>query len=845
MSNYTEHYNLKKPLKTESYDVDVANTNNDIIDEKLYSKVDKVAGKGLSSNDFTNEYKKKIDSLQTLYRFKGSVETFEELQQKQDNTSLGDVWNCKEDNKNYAWNNNEWVELGTTINTENLVKKDEVYNKSEIEEKETLVKEELKKATENKRLKIEGKSEQATRSGKNLFNKSKTTDDKIINSNGTIENVTNKFYSDYIYIKGKTDYVFNTSNNVEVALYNESTKEFITRLSTKKINTDVDCYVRFNGNIEEKDYIMLEKGSISTDYELYGASPSLDYPSRIINIGDNINLLNVKNALKGYYFYETGELTEGDNNWFYLLIKVKSNESYTFSGVTTTQNSIGIAQFNSNKEFVKSGIPYKNTTFTTGSTTAYLGISIRKSEINEVKLEEGSIATLCTPYNCGSIDYKIENKNLFDKNNAIIIDTGISSSGLGLQNNELRTLIFPCKPNKTYTISKILSSRFSLADLISYSYGNTTSQSIINNNNATNLTITTSTNANYIAVYYYNASTDTLTEQEILDSIQIEEGAIATDYVEHQEQTIHFPLSKGQLLHEEDYIDSDGIHQNRKTIVLNGTEDWNNLIAWGNYYRVYITLLDAKKFNTNVQNNQLCSHFIYNFNGTFAINNDTKEGIFAQYMNTQQFYFVTTKTTTESWKSYLAEQYANCTPVTIEYELAEEIVTPLTKEQKDAYYELQKAKYVDKMTLTCLNEIETELVDIDKSLEESFLEIEKSIIEIKEQQEYSTEEKVIGTYAGKPLYKKTLSLNTPATTNNTEVVNFDSTFIVRNYYGFINVAASNQLLPINFYFTSEYNIATYVTNSKEAQGKINMRVGSNAYLNQSATITIEYTKTTD
>lgn len=63
MSNYTEHYNLKKPLKTESYDVDVANTNNDIIDEKLYEKVDKIPNKGLSTNDFTDGYKKKIDNF--------------------------------------------------------------------------------------------------------------------------------------------------------------------------------------------------------------------------------------------------------------------------------------------------------------------------------------------------------------------------------------------------------------------------------------------------------------------------------------------------------------------------------------------------------------------------------------------------------------------------------------------------------------------------------------------------------------------------------------------------------------------------------------------------------------
>ena len=116
---------------------------------------------------------------------------------------------------------------------------------------------------------------------------------------------------------------------------------------------------------------------------------------------------------------------------------------------------------------------------------------------------------------------------------------------------------------------------------------------------------------------------------------------------------------------------------------------------------------------------------------------------------------------------------------------------------------------------------------------------------LKENEIYSTEEQVIGTYAGKPLYKKTLSLNTPSTTSNTVVGNFDSTFIVRHYYGDINVAASNQLLPINFYFTEEYNITTYVTNSKGDKGKINMKVGSASYINQAATITLEYTKTTD
>ena len=108
---------------------------------------------------------------------------------------------------------------------------------------------------------------------------------------------------------------------------------------------------------------------------------------------------------------------------------------------------------------------------------------------------------------------------------------------------------------------------------------------------------------------------------------------------------------------------------------------------------------------------------------------------------------------------------------------------------------------------------------------------------------YSTEEQVIGTWIdGKPLYRKILSLTTPSTTNSTKIANFDKTFIIKNYYGNAFISASNQLLPINFYFTDVYNIATYVVNNS---GEIYMKIGSEAYRNQQATLTIEYTKTTD
>lgn len=120
MSDYTENYNLILPGKGENYDVGVANTNNKIIDTQLKNKVEKIPGKNLSSNDFTNAYKNKIDSLSNIYKFVGSVDSFENLPTTAQN---GDVYNVIDESKSYSWNNNlkTWLELGNTINVENIL----------------------------------------------------------------------------------------------------------------------------------------------------------------------------------------------------------------------------------------------------------------------------------------------------------------------------------------------------------------------------------------------------------------------------------------------------------------------------------------------------------------------------------------------------------------------------------------------------------------------------------------------------------------------------------------------------------------------------------------------------
>ena len=126
-------------------------------------------------------------------------------------------------------------------------------------------------------------------------------------------------------------------------------------------------------------------------------------------------------------------------------------------------------------------------------------------------------------------------ENLFDKDNANILEAHIqTSTGTLVENpDNNKVLYIPCKPNTTYTISKIKNIRFRVATYESEitTPNSQTLQDIISVDGSAKVTITTSSNAYYLYVGYYSASNDTLTEQEILDSIQIEKGSIAHSYI--------------------------------------------------------------------------------------------------------------------------------------------------------------------------------------------------------------------------------------------------------------------------------------------------------------------------
>ncbi len=529
---------------------------------------------------------------------------------------------------------------------------------------------------ENRRLKLEGKSNQSVRSGKNLLKglSTPTTDTDYWDS------TTKTYFTPLKDGWGKFEYD-NTSGTSNVFI-NASPKISSTNI---KPNTQYTIVTEIrNGNISENsqaffapttsnansssatnaiiDYININNGGIfknlittktsfdnvllafqtylrlpantkgslevrmslyegnyditNFEYEAYGASPSPDYPSKIRNIGDNINLSSGIKA--GLYQIANVEYASSD---YYVCsqdkIKVNSNSKIAISNKENKKGFYYILELDKDGNYIKSqnsSIAVYDYICTIGENTRYILVDIGNSKepctienVGNFKVEY-NVVTPYTEYNCGSIDYKLENADKTESKN------------------------------------------------------------------------------------------------------------------------IHIPLNKGQLLHERDYIDSTEIHQKKNTYSIIGNETIVISQSHTNTTLFRITALTNYK-SKSPDINGICSHFKFSMVWGYD-----KEGI---YTDGNYIYLSINNNTiggntVEKIKTWLAEQYANSTPVIVEYELAEEIVTPLTKEQIEAYYELQKAKYVDKMTLTCLNEIEPNLTDIDIKLEESLLDTEKSITEIKE-----------------------------------------------------------------------------------------------------------------
>lgn len=605
MSNYTEHYNLKKPLKTENYDVDVANTNNDIIDEKIYNKVDKILGRGLSTNDFTNEYKKKIDRL--IEGTKG--DSAYQIAVKNGFEGTEEKW--LESLKGDKGDKGELVDL---------VKEEEGKNIS-IESANLPAIE----------VSIEGESQQATRSGKNLLLNNLSTitrngvtatinDDKTVNVNGTNSStsIVNFRINDNLTLPAGTYKLSGCPNGGTKTTYRLAVQDSSWNVLAIDIGTGATFTLSSETTVKVNIYIqgsysannLLFKPMISLDggeYEQYGVSPSPDFLSPIQNV-------------------------EGD-----IEVKVTGKNSFDLSKIRNAPSAFTVTE---------TGVNLTNC-FATNIYTEETAEDVSKTfKPNTTYTMKAKAKVVSRP------------STITADNNALFALYRPATNPLGYVFTKM--LDIPDKKTINLNTEKEYISTFKTpADMTDVGF---LSYTFHGNNNGSN--------------------TGVATGEIDVSEIMLVEGTYTAenfpDYEPYKSQTATFPLAEGQKLMEGSYLADDGTHHKRKQVVLDGTETgWYTLANQTGTNTSYfcIPISDMKKASTLI-----CDKFINR-----AVWNTDEEGIQSIIDNYIRLRINTSRASTVAeLKTWLSNN-----PIRVEYELAKEEIVPYTDDQKEAWEKIK------------------------------------------------------------------------------------------------------------------------------------------------------------
>ncbi len=344
---------------TNNFDIEKAlNENWDKLDAEISKKIDKETGKGLSTNDFTNEYKKKLDTLNNyddadvikqITNFNERVSKVEETTAQNSKT----ITVIQEEQTTQ----NENIEKNATAIEQNKKAVDEELTK--IKKENSLLKSQIPQGTASGNSihledssnmpfewKLRGGSRQETTEGYNLLNVE--NDFKVTNleANKVVE----------IHLKANVTYTIKCD---EIETDNTELKSCLfrfqydsadvanpyaripiaTKTTTYTPPEDINSVRIYSGTSHNESgttnttfkNLMIYEGTENKPYEHYtgeNPSPSLEYPSKIKNVENDVKVtVSNKNLYKI-------EKVINDTNYSKIIYKDENgNVSFTTSGI--------------------------------------------------------------------------------------------------------------------------------------------------------------------------------------------------------------------------------------------------------------------------------------------------------------------------------------------------------------------------------------------------------------------------------------------------------------------------------------------------------------------------------
>lgn len=336
-------------------------------------------------------------------------------------------------------------------------------------------------------------------------------------------------------------------------------------------------------------YPMIYEGTEDKPYEQYGAMPSPGYPSKVVAVGSNVNLLEntaKTQTINGVTFTVNKDGTvvaNGTPSQQVTLILTKvlllQKGDYMISGCprggTTATYRIDVWK----SDWSSLGFEVGNGTKISLSESienAIVGITITKGTTVEnmvfkPKIEKGTIATSYSSYNQGSTKLIVHNKNFINIDTVENLYLNPNTGATNI-NNDWRTSDFIRVNLGTYNFSWESTSDYFQIKVCFYDIN----KSFISGTQFTSHTYENSFNIPEDCIYIRVAYSINISGQLVeRNNIMLEEGSSRTQYQAYQEKSYILPIQQEML---EGDLFTQGLNKKEihhwASITLTGDENW-------------------------------------------------------------------------------------------------------------------------------------------------------------------------------------------------------------------------------------------------------------------------------